>query len=356
MIDDASLQYYKNVTGAYGDVLRSRIDFTEECFYQDSCKRCAFLNENNLCDMYEHLGEESLCATCTNYPRHIEEFENIREITLSLSCPEVAHILLTKTEPVTFFSEEKDEPEETFEDYDPFFFSYLEDARDVLLHILQNRSIHIWVRYMLVLQFVQEMQDTIEHYELFDLADLFDKYEDKAYLSQTVSNMEQQMKAYDADSEAAFSYGKSIFSFLYELEFLSDDWPEHLDSCWNTLYQNGADAYQKLHADFRRYCEEKPGHGFSTECFCKNGFSMDIILEQLLVYFIFTYFCGAVYDDNVIGKVNLSLNSVFYLYEMFLAHWTDHDQKITLQDIEKIAYRYSRELEHSDLNLEKMEG
>ena len=77
VIDDSSLQYYKKLTGAYADVLRSRIDFREGCFHQDHCKRCAFLKEDNLCDMYEHLGEESLCLTCTNYPRHIEEFENI---------------------------------------------------------------------------------------------------------------------------------------------------------------------------------------------------------------------------------------------------------------------------------------
>lgn len=341
MIDESSLQYYNNMTGAYGDVLRSHIDFTEACFLQDANKRCAFLKENNLCDLYSHLGEESLCATCTNYPRHVEEFENIREITLSLSCPEVARILLSKTDPVSFFSEEAEESEETFEDYDPFFFSYLEDAREVLLHILQNRSLPIWVRYLLVLQFGQEMQDTIEHYELFDLVDLFDKYEDENYLSKSTSNLAHQIETYRTDSAQAFSYGKSIFSFLYELEFLSDDWPDFLDSCWNTLYQNGADVYQKMHADFRCYCET---------------LSMDIILEQLLVYFIFTYFCGAVYDDNVIGKIHLSLNSVFYLYEMFLAHWAEHDQKITIQDMEKISYRYSRELEHSDLNLEKMEG
>ena len=41
-----------------------------------------------------------LCDTCRNYPRHIEEFEGLREISLSLSCPEAARILLSQKEKV----------------------------------------------------------------------------------------------------------------------------------------------------------------------------------------------------------------------------------------------------------------
>ena len=343
VIDDSSLQYYKILTGAYADVLRSRIDFREGCFHQDSCKRCAFLKEDNLCDMYEHLGEESLCLTCTNYPRHIEEFENIREITLSLSCPEAAHIILSRKDPVTFCSEEADEPEETFEDYDPFYFSYLEDAREVILHLLQDRSMDIWVRYVLVLKFGQEMQDYLENYELFDLVDLFERYEDPDYLDRAKAQITSQITSYTEDAESAFSYSKSLFSFLYELEFLSDDWQDYLDECWKILYENGASNYANLHSEFRSWLTA-------------GSFSIDIVFEQLLVYFIFTYFCGAVYDDNVLGKIHLTLNSVFYLYEMMVVRWFQNGRTLSLPDVEEIAYRYSRELEHSDLNLEKMEG
>ena len=74
-----------------------------------------------------------------------------------------------------------------------------------------------------------------------------------------------------------------------------------------------------------------------------------------MVYFIFTYFCGAVDDDNVIGKVKMSLDSVYIIYEMIAAMWMEQGQMISQKDIERIVYRYSRELEHSDLNLEIME-
>ena len=103
VIDDASLERYEKEQSTYGNVLPVRIDWAEGIFKQDSCKRCAFLNPDNLCDMYKHLGEDSLCMTCTNYPRHIEEFENVgfdvekfMEMDVSTAIPHSASIYVRK--------------------------------------------------------------------------------------------------------------------------------------------------------------------------------------------------------------------------------------------------------------------
>ena len=103
VVDEDSLKKYKKVTGDFKQRIKEGVDFREGVFYQNPGKRCAFLNEQNLCDMYTALGEESFCETCRRYPRHIEEFENIREFTLSASCPEAARILLVQKEPVQFY-------------------------------------------------------------------------------------------------------------------------------------------------------------------------------------------------------------------------------------------------------------
>ena len=92
------------------------VDWICGIFRQDKEKRCAFLNDCNLCEIYANLGEKSLCKTCRLYPRHVEEFEDVREITLSVSCPEVARILMEKKEPVRFLTYEK-EGEEEYEEF-----------------------------------------------------------------------------------------------------------------------------------------------------------------------------------------------------------------------------------------------
>ncbi len=345
VIDEASLARYQSEAGEYGESLRERIDWKESVFKQTFGKRCAFLKENNLCEMYERLGEESLSFTCANYPRHIEEFENLREITLTVSCPEVARILLEQKEPVSFVEEEAGEDEEEFEDFDPFFFSYLEDAREIMIAILQNRSLSLEVRVALVKKMAVEMQDVIEVSELFDLADVFESYEEEN-LANAVGTAEQELKAFYENETESFTDARMTFERLYRLEFLSEDWEEYLNKCWLTLYGVGARGYWELQKKFKKYCMQTT----------LDGVSMDIMLEQLLVYFVFAYFCGAVYDDNVIGKIRMAVDSVTVLYEMFVAKWTEQEGHLSTKDIQRIVYRYSRELEHSDVNLEIMQS
>ena len=79
VIDDKSLKKYKEYKGGFGNRLHNSIDWKEKSFEQTD-KRCAFLNESNLCDIYSEAGENMLCMTCRRYPRHYEEYENLREV------------------------------------------------------------------------------------------------------------------------------------------------------------------------------------------------------------------------------------------------------------------------------------
>ena len=56
--DEAALKKYKKVTGSFRKRLRRSINWKEGTFKQDKNKRCAFLNDENLCDMYTALGEK----------------------------------------------------------------------------------------------------------------------------------------------------------------------------------------------------------------------------------------------------------------------------------------------------------
>ncbi len=346
VIDEAACERYKSEQGEYGAVLRERIDWDEGVLKQGCGKRCAFLKENNLCEMYERLGEDSLCFTCTNYPRRIEEFENLREISLTVSCPEVAKILLEQKEPVRFTEEEVDGEEEEFEDFDPFYFSYLEDARKIMIALLQNRELSVAVRMALVRKMAEEMQDIIEESDLYNLADVFDAFEAEDSFRKVVRNTEQELKVFYEDKENGFRYSKGVLERFFWMEFLSEDWEDYLNRCKQTLYGEGIEAYHELQKRFQEYC--------ARECF--DGVSMDIILEQLAVYFVFAYFCGAVYDDNVIGRIRIAVESITVLHEMFAVKWAEQDGCLSAKDIQKIVYRYSRELEHSDVNLEVMQN
>ena len=101
MIDDKKPEQIPPFSGIFPESVHNDINWKEHAFRQYG-HRCAFLNEENLCDMYIEAGSGMLCDTCRRYPRHIEEFEGIREISLSLSCPEAARIILSQKRPCYF--------------------------------------------------------------------------------------------------------------------------------------------------------------------------------------------------------------------------------------------------------------
>ena len=74
-VDDKALRRYRREESPYKKKLRNSICWRKKVFRWGKEKRCAFLREDNLCDMYRNLGAESLCRTCRLYPRHIEDLK-----------------------------------------------------------------------------------------------------------------------------------------------------------------------------------------------------------------------------------------------------------------------------------------
>jgi len=68
----------------------------------DEHGKCALLDEQGLCMIHKNLGEGYLCETCASYPRHHSIAEGIVIRSLTLSCPEVARIVLSQEEPIEF--------------------------------------------------------------------------------------------------------------------------------------------------------------------------------------------------------------------------------------------------------------
>ena len=342
--DDMALKKYKKVIGPFRKRLRRSINWKEATFKQDRDKRCAFLNDENLCDMYLALGGKSLCRTCRMYPRHIEEFENVREMTLSVSCPEVARILLGKKEPVRFLTHE-DSREEEYGDYDPFLYSKLVDARKVMIHILQDRSKRLDLRVGLILAIAHDLQVRIKRADIFSIDEVFEKYKTE----KAVRFVEAKLSE---DEDYAFI--RKMFRNQYLMERLRDDWEPHLLEAERLLYGDVfcSGSEEQCAKDKARYTQNK--QEFHTWLHTHMP-DYEIQYEQLLVYFISTYFCGAVYDGEAYVKAQMAVVSVLLIHELLMARWLKNEKLLEMEDVVDTVYRYSRELEHSDPNLNLME-
>ena len=61
------------------------------------------------------------------------------------------------------------------------------------------------------------------------------------------------------------------------------------------------------------------------------------------------------YDGRVYAKAQMAAASVFYIEQMLMARWLKNEKMLDQEDVLNIVYRYSREVEHSDINLERLE-
>ena len=352
MIDDKSLKKYASCPGIFGNRLVNSINWEEERFRQYH-SRCAFLNEQNLCDIHLEKGSDFLCRTCRRYPKHVEVYENEREISLSLSCPMVARLLLAKTDQAQFLMTEKvrkndgDQLQKSDDDFDEFLYSALQDCRSVLIAMAQNRNEALNLRMAKILSLAHDVQNRIDSRQLFDTENVLERYQregaDTALAHKLIwfSLVNEEFCGENDEQRADSDYLSiqwRVLDYLRDFEVLDPRWVLDLQRWRKALYGEGPAVYLERK---KRFLTE--ARVWETE------------YEQILVYFLFVYFCGAVYDGDALRKAKMAVMSVRILRELAFAQWILAGEKLTAEDRAELAWRYARELEHSDPNLNAME-
>lgn len=94
------------------------------------------------------------------------------------------------------------------------------------------------------------------------------------------------------------------------MEPLDPTWPARRDGMDQILYGSG-----------------KEGYGANRRAFlAANGTRMELLREQIMVYFVFGYFCGAVYNESPYGKMKLAVAATILTEEMLMAEWLKEKQ------------------------------
>ena len=138
-IDEDTYAGYREVGGSFGERLRAGIDAAGEtpCFRLGAGERCAFLNDQGLCDIITALGEDALCEICALHPRYRNFFGDRVEMGLGLCCEEACRLILNENDPVSLTVLEDDGEEDLPLEEESDFYA----VRDRILSILQNRAL-----------------------------------------------------------------------------------------------------------------------------------------------------------------------------------------------------------------------
>lgn len=326
MIDDNSLERFKKYDGVMKEELHKAVNWRDKMMNYDSSGKCPLLNADGLCRLVIEEGEEFISEICHIYPRHVEEFDGIREWSLSISCPIAAKMLLTAKEPLSYNVIEDDEEEplyEDFEDFDFMLFTKLEDSRDLIFEILNDRSLSIYSRILAILKLSTALQDCIDEDRIYDMDEIIENFD--------CSDIR-------CEAKKLYSIINNQTELLFRFEKLREDWNDVLSDT----------------VSFKENFEVRFDELFSVIKENISGYSHEIVLENLLFTYLFTYYEGAVYDDMLLAKSAMSVYSTLMIDYIVMGQLLIN-KEMTIDDYINIVYRFARETEHSDINLNLME-
>ena len=336
VIDDESYKKYVSVEGSFGDELRSKIIKEEdENIFVLNGDRCSFLNENNLCNIYSQLGADGLCYTCRQYPRYLEEFGNLREVGISLSCPEAARIILSKNDKVKFNLTENDEEISSYNDINPNIYINLMKSRKIVFDILQNREIGLNHRCAIILAFINEVQEKIDLNDINSIKDINKKYLNKELIDETIN----YFQTFNNKLEQKYLNIYKILNVFKDLKHIKPNDILGLENSLRYFWQNEEDlkVYLSINDSFNNYYKDK-----------------EYKFEQILIYYIFRYFMKAVFDYDVLAKVKFALISFIVIKELSVVRYFENREFLD-EDIVYIAHTYSKDIEHLEENVETLQ-
>ncbi|MGL5354560.1 MAG: flagellin lysine-N-methylase [Clostridium sp.] len=170
-VDKKTYNKYKKISGEFGQKLnksisRSRNSVNEKEYGKinlDEKLVCPMVNEIGLCEIHSKLGEEFLSDTCKTYPRKNDVYGDITEKILTMSCPEVIKMVLLNKEPITFnLIDEGNQTIEKNYKVNRKLYDVLWEVRSLSIEIVQDRSISVGNRTVLIILLCDKIQKSID--------------------------------------------------------------------------------------------------------------------------------------------------------------------------------------------------
>lgn len=342
-IDGNSYKNYRQQSGEWGRRLYREIDHKNRSFRLHG-RTCAFYNREGMCDIYKKMGRQGLCSGCRDYPRHREDYGEIQEIMLSLSCPEAARLIL-EDEFQGAWREQYREGKPTNAVAEKAFLQDLQELRQVMTNLIKNRAVGWNQRMAMVLALAHDFQCHSERIRRLDYPQSGERrrrwvrWLSKRYLSRDApARFCEQMRPYQNEGTKRMVRMAAWMRLTQQMEPVLPYWQQKQDRVCTSLYHERKTAeYLDLERSFRQECMQ-----WEQEW------------ENLALYFIYTFLLGAVYDGDVYGKVKHMIFGCQVIREWCLFRY-GNSGAVTREDLIAAAYRYSRQVENSDANLEYLE-
>ena len=290
-------------------------------FKLNKCGKCAFLNDQNLCELYIKLGPEKLGYICKEHPRYYEWFNNVKEAGIGLCCEEAARIILSQTQ--AFETYEAQINEENSDNFDANLYEFLETSRSKIIKYLENGTQPIYEKISNILDFAYNLQDDIK-----------DGRRMEEEIPEEKGKNEEDLKTRQVCNFLTDNEIEKLINLIKCLATLETNNPK-----WKKILNQATTSFKEYKSNYNKYQNANP----ERERYLKN----------LAIYFIWRYFMKATYDEDVLSKVEFMVASIHIIDYLLFVRWY-YKGSLDLQDYIEIAKRYSEEIEYNEENLKKL--
>lgn len=343
--------------GAFGKKLRQHIRHGK---IAGDGQHCPFLDESGLCEMYRELGKDALCRACIRYPRHMEDYGELHEVLLLLSCPEVCRLVLEENSG-GYYLKRKPERHGNMEGIDTELLSVLLKVRDAAWKLGAEEELSWDNRMLMVLALGHDVQRRIASGRPAEAEPILHRYEaegapqrfmqklsgspGKALASAAGSNVPGERRAPER-----FLFMSDFMEILAELTPVGDVWPEMLERSRAALYHS-TDSRGRYQSDRETFFLENPG-------ICRQW-------ERIFGYFTYSFVLSSLYDRDVYSKIKMAVFCTLAVGELDMAAWREKKAgltglpeaagtlsscSITVEDQVRICHVFARQIENSDEN------
>ena len=274
----------------------------------DENNACPFLDENSLCRIQLAQGHDALSHTCTTYPRTLNQINDELEYSATLSCPEVARMVLLNPEGLRFTSTPLELPKSLTPNFTLSRISksplqlvqkYFYPIQFTGINILQNRLFSLEYRLILIGELSKKILTVaFGEEELFDR--IMQQYDKLAFLKLFVESFDsiepqhfEQIELLKKWSEGDAKYHKIAETALAAIigdKRDTNDESEKSNEIDESSKKEILARYQEGLEKYSAFVQKK-----------------SYILENYLVNTMFQEaYPGVVYDDNI-AKIHISL-------------------------------------------------
>lgn len=296
-------------------------------------KACPLLTKEGLCSIHKDLGESYLCYTCSMYPRTVTKVKDVLEFSFEFSCPEAAKIALSQVNGIEFEIVDEEpgkilvKPLKLSVDKDNSL-SYLLDIRNFVIFILQERSLSIEERLMLLGLFFEQL--------------------DEAAPSETlviINSFTNELKNGDIKQILDIKYSSELFvmigsEILLEFSKLKFSTTRFANFCFNSIMSYVDDEKCSI-SDIAQVYE----YGKKTY-YDELMSEYDYMLENYLVMIIYSKVFPYGFKTYISAYKTLVIR--YLLFKLMLVGNALYNEKMTVEDVYSYTYSSYKEMEHGN--------